>query len=330
MYILKQLPEDFIVEEISNIKIKEKGEYTYFTLKKKNFDTEKAILKIADFFKIQRRQFGYAGNKDRHAVTKQYVSLKGKISEHDFNDFRISIVGYGDKPISLGDLSGNKFTIVVRNLEKNENFRTIKSIINYFDEQRFGKYNLETGLSILKKEFNKAAELIDYPASKEYLHNNPGDYVNSIRKAPFKTLTMYIHAVQSYFWNEAAADFIKKKSKKFSEIKYSHGSFIFPEGEIKNIELPLLSFDTEFENAIIDKIFSRILEKNKLTLRDFIIRQLPDITPMGGKRNIIAEIKDFKVSIPEDDELNKGKKKITLSFMLGKGSYATIVVKNIF
>jgi tRNA pseudouridine13 synthase len=328
MYKIKQLPEDFIVEELSNIEIAEKGEYNYFILKKKDFDTEKAVLKISDFFRIQRRLFGYAGNKDRHAVTKQYVSVKGRIKEHDFNDFSIKIVGYGDKPISLGDLTGNKFTIVVR--EINSKPKAIKNIVNYFDEQRFGKNNLEIGVAILKKGFKTAAGLIDFPASQNHLQNNPSEYINAIRKVPFKTLTMYLHSVQSYFWNEAAAEYVRQKTAKISEVKYMHGTFVFPDRKIKNIEIPLLSFDTEFENQEIKKIYEKILEKNKLTLRDFIIRQLPDITPTGGKRNLVAEVKDLKISELEKDELNKDRKKAILEFELGKGSYATILIKNVF
>jgi tRNA pseudouridine13 synthase len=327
MYKIKQTPEDFIVEEVSNIEIEEKGGYTYFILEKKDFDTEKAVLKIADFFRISRRLFGYAGNKDRHAVTKQYVSVRGKIENHDFTDFKTKIIGKGDKPISLGDLSGNKFTIVVRNITKKP--AAVKQIINYFDEQRFGRYNLEIGLSILKKDFRKAAELIDFEDVKKHLENNKTDYINAIRKTPFKTITMYIHALQSYLWNETAAEYVKK-TKKFSEMKYSRGVFVFPKGKIINLEIPLLSFDTEFENEKIKDIYEKILEKNKLTLRDFIIRQLPDITPMGGKRDLIAEVKNFKMSKLVEDELNKGKKKITLTFELGKGSYATILMKTIF
>jgi tRNA pseudouridine13 synthase len=328
MYKIKQLPEDFIVEEISNNKIEEKGEYTYFVLEKKDFDTEKAVKKISDFFRIPRRLFGYAGNKDRHAVTKQYVSVKGKIGNHDFNDFKTKVTGHGSKPICLGDLAGNKFTIAVRNIA--EKPVAAKQTINNFDEQRFGRYNLEIGLSILKKDFGKAAGLIDYEDVKKHLENNKADYINAIRKTPFKTITMYIHAVQSYLWNETAAEYVRQKTKKNSEVKYSHGVFVFPKGKIINLEIPLLSFDTEFENEEIKDIYEKILDKNKLTLRDFIIRQLPDITPMGGKRDLIVEVKDFRMSKLENDELNKGKKKITLNFELGKGSYATILMKTIF
>ncbi len=328
MYKIKELPEDFIVEEIPNIEIKGSGEFSYYLLEKKDIDTEKAVLKIADFFRLKRKYFGIAGNKDRHALTKQSFSVKGKINNHDFNDFKINLIGYGDKPISLGDLSGNRFTIVVRNIIKKP--EPISQIINYFDEQRFGKHNLEIGLSIIKRDFKNAATLIDYPDTKKHLEKNPNDYTNAIKKVPFKTLNLYIHAVQSFLWNEAAMKYVQMKSKKYAKIGYRYGEFAFPYGKIKNLEIPLLSFDTEFDDEGIKNIYKIILEKNTLTLRDFIVRQLPDITPFGGKRNLIAEVKSLLISKPENDELNPGMKRSTLNFELGKGSYATIAVKSIF
>jgi len=327
MYKIKQIPEDFIVEEIPLFEPKEKGEFTYFILEKKGYDTEKVIKKISEHFKIQRKKFNYAGSKDRHAITKQYCSVRGKIRNFDFEDFKIKIIGYGNEPISLGSLKGNKFTITVRSIK--EKPKPTNFIINYFDEQRFGKNNLEIGLSIIKKDFRNAAELIDLPDAKFHLTQNKNDFIGAIKKVPFRIMNMYIHAVQSWLWNETSAEYIKQKTKKFSEIKYNHGKFIFPVKKITNIEIPLISFDTEFENKEIEEIYKKIMEKQKLSLRDFIIRQIPDITPLGGERNLIAEVRELSFGKLENDELNIGKKKITLAFELGKGSYATIVIKTI-
>jgi tRNA pseudouridine13 synthase len=328
MYKIKQIPEDFVVEEIPLYEFKDSGEYTYFLLEKKNYNTEKAVQKLSKIFKISRKKFSYAGNKDKIAVTKQYVSVLGKLKDIDLGDIKIKKVGYGDEPISLGDLKGNKFIITVRNICKKP--KKISFIINYFDEQRFGKNNLEIGLAILRKKFKKAAELIDLAVVKEHLAKNQNDFVGAIKKVPFKILNLYIHAVQSWLWNEVTADYIKQKTKNYSEIKYRHGKFVFSEKRIENIETPLIAFDTEFDNKDIESIYVKILEKNKLTLHNFIIRSIPEITPLGNNRNLIADVKNIKISKLEDDELNKGKKKVLVEFELGKGCYATIVIKKMF
>ena len=98
---------------------------------------------------------------------------------------------------------------------------------------------------------------------------------------------------------------------------------------IENIKIPLVAFDTEFESKEIEQLYNKVLDKHKLSLRDYIIRQIPDITPHGSDRELISKIKNLKISDLEKDELNKDRKKITLSFELQKGSYATIVIKRL-
>ena len=71
------------------------------------------------------------------------------------------------------------------------------------------------------------------------------------------------------------------------------------------------------------------MKNNEITQRDFIIRQLPQVTVEGTMRKAFIGVSDLKI---EDgaDELNKGMKKIIASFSLPKGSYATVVIKALF
>jgi tRNA pseudouridine13 synthase len=318
--IIKHIPEDFIVEEISSLEPGKTGEYAYFLLKKRDYNTESAILKISEHFRIPRKRFGYAGTKDRRAVTYQYASVNGKIKDMDFGNFSVKVVGYGNNPISLGDLAGNKFRIVVRDIEKKP--EPVDFIINYFDEQRFGKRNLEIGMAILKDDYEKAANLIDLPDVKAHLDKNTKDYVGAVRKAPFRILSMYIHAVQSFLWNEAAARLAGGQIK----VPYEHGVFVFPE-KAQNTDIPLMAFDTE----IPDKdTYSEIMKEHGLAQRDFVIRKVPELTPIGAGRQLVSEVKNLNLSELQEDEFFPGKKTIAVSFELGKGSYATIVIKRMF
>ena len=113
MYKIKESPEDFIVEEIPLIEFKDKGSYTYFLLEKRNYNTEKALQLLSKYFNIPRKKFSHSGNKDKTAITRQYVSVKGKINNIELKDIKVTIKGYGDEPISLGDHKENKFTINV-------------------------------------------------------------------------------------------------------------------------------------------------------------------------------------------------------------------------
>lgn len=314
MYKIKQLPEDFFVKEVSNVKIKSTGRYSYFLLRKKDLTTEEAAQKIADFFRIPRKRFGYAGNKDRRAITEQICSILGKIKNVKLKNLEIKILGYGDKPISLGDLNGNEFVITVRNLGNNEKPKKISKIINYFDKQRFSSNNALIGKEIIKNNFKKAIELISEEEKKaeeirEYLNKNREDYIGAIRKMPRKILQMYVHSFQSKLWNETAGKFEKSS---------------------KNIKIPIIGFGTELKDDKIGELIGKILEKEEINLRNFVIKAMPELSSEGGERDLLAKIKNLKIGKLETDELNKGKKKCMISFKLPKGSYATLVVKALF
>jgi len=147
---IKEKFEDFIVKEIPIIPPKKEGGYTYFTLKKTNWSTMDALNAIARACHTSWKRFGFAGTKDKVAITEQLISAKGinavdlkkvKIKDLELYDFFQS-----DEPLRLGDLKGNKFTITVRDYESKdikkslEEFKTLcsKGFLNYFGEQRFG------------------------------------------------------------------------------------------------------------------------------------------------------------------------------------------------
>jgi len=327
MYELKKTPEDFIVEELTNVEFKDVGRYSYYLLEKKEYNSEKIIQEISKKYDIPRNRFGYAGNKDKQAITKQYFSLLGTIPESTKDFYSVKLVGRGDKPISLGDLVGNKFIITVRNIEKKPEL--IQNVINYFGEQRFSRNNFEAGISILKGDFKKASGLMEHNSVKEHLTKKPNDHVGAIKTVPYKILTIYINSVQSLLWNEVAAEYIRKKSKNIFEVNYSMGKYVFSNSLVENIDIPLICLDTEFSDPIIEGLYDETMKKYSLTSRNFIVRSIPNLSPMGNMRNLISEVKDMTVSELLEDELNSGKKKVVLEFFLGKGSYATVVIKKI-
>ncbi|MBN1502601.1 tRNA pseudouridine(13) synthase TruD [Candidatus Woesearchaeota archaeon] len=328
MYKVKQIPEDFIVNEISATKVNKSGRYTYFKLVKRNYTTERAIQTIATDFQIPRKCFGYAGNKDKHAITSQLCSVLGQIKTRTLKDIVIDVLGYGNVPISLGDLEGNQFKIIVRNT-KNSPTPT-DFIVNYFDEQRFSKNNVHIGRAIIRKEFKKAAEAIDNNIVKKHLEEYPNDFIGAIKKLPHKTQTIYINSYQSYLWNKVVELYIKRYFKDYFTVKYSLGEFVFLRYKIKNFTIPLVSFDSEFRNPKVRAIYNTLLKEENIVLRDFIIRKINWLTPMGSERPLISEVKNLKISDLLKDELNEGMKKAVVEFFLQKGSYATIVIRKIF
>ncbi len=324
MYTLKQIPEDFIVKEILlDQKILDQGKYILCKLTKKDFNTVFAIKKIAQFLRIPMKNIGFAGSKDRQAVTEQYITIKvenkvskAKLIKFDTLGIILEIKGYVNTPLSLGDLSANKFEIVVRGLEEGKfEIEDKFSIVNFFGEQRFSKNNKEVGRALLKKDWGKAVELMienSHREVKEYKKEHPTDKVGALRKLPKKILMLYIHSYQSYIWNETVKRFLT-------------------ELPAEDIKVPILGFHTDLHtyHEKIQEITKEIMQEEEIKAKDFICKQIPFLSLEGDERQMLADIIGLKISEIAKDELNEKKLKLTLSFSLGKGSYATEVVKQL-
>jgi len=305
MYKIKQKPEDFSVKEISTIKIGDQGKYTYFLLRKRNYTTLRALEMTAKQLNIPLKKMGFAGNKDKKAITEQMCSAEGasetRLNNIKLKDISAEFKGKGSKPICLGDLKGNKFEIVIRNTDSKPKLR--KTFVNYFGEQRFSKNNAEIGKAIVKKDFKKAIKLILEGKGtierevKKHLEKSPCDYIGGLKRIPKKILSIYIHAYQSLLWNKQA----KNSSQEI---------------------IPIIGFDSQ--------INKNIMQEEKIKCRDFIIKQMPELSFEGGERKRIVKAENASISELQEDEMNTGKKKIILKFSLPKASYATEYIRQLF
>jgi tRNA pseudouridine13 synthase len=168
---LKQLPADFTVEEIPDFTFsQEKDEHTIFLMQKQEIDTFDAVRRIAQRLRISLFEIGYAGLKDKHALAKQYVSIPTKYNVQGLklDSLVLSLVGYSRKKIKIGDLTGNRFTIVVRDIKENELANISQraddiqrsGVPNYFDSQRFGSVidKVFIGKEVVLKNYEKAVK----------------------------------------------------------------------------------------------------------------------------------------------------------------------------
>lgn len=337
MYTLKQTPEDFIVKEIPKLKLVDAGRYLYLKITKKNQNTLDVVKQLARIIHLPEKDIGFAGNKDKNAIAEQVFSLQGirkeKIATISIPDLKIKILGYGTTPITLGDLEGNNFEITIRNLQK-EKIQQARYIPNYFDEQRFASNNAAIGKHLIKKEFQKALELMNYSAGARHLETSKNDFVGALKLLPMRLLKMYVNAYQSYLWNETLAQYLREPGEVevVKEVDYSLGKFVFVKNPEKYLalEIPLVGCgDITFTEKRIDTIISKIMQQENITPSDFVIKQIKELTQMGEMRKAFIVCENLKRGPSQNDELNKGKKKVSVSFSLGKGSYATMVIRTI-
>lgn len=314
MYVLKQKPDDFVVEELPSEEWKSSGSHLIVKVAKRDRNTDDVAAEMARSLRISRKTIGYAGAKDKRAVTIQYFSIahatKESISHLSIKNCEIVPVGFLDKPLRLGMLAGNKFRILVRDVT-NTDVHLPASIPNYFDDQRFGGGNVSIGLALMRKDFSEAARLI----SKEGIPLE-GDPLQAIIRLPRNRVKMYLHSVQSLLWNKMVAAYVCDKEN--FTVPYSQGTLVFPSGHLEQRAVMLPGFGMEYESPF-DELAAEALQSCNLTARDYVIKQLPNLSLEGTPRNMLMDVQGFSI------EKNEGT--LLLRFTLPPGSYATMVVK---
>lgn len=154
-------PEDFIVEEIDAFEAHGEGEHLLLTIEKRGLNTAFVAKQLATWAGIGEMGIGYAGLKDRHAVTRQRftVHLPKKIAP-DFESLKVDGLKLLDKQwhhrkLPRGALAGNRFTLLLRDVEGDKNaietrLESIRDfgLPNYFGEQRFGRERANVGMAL--------------------------------------------------------------------------------------------------------------------------------------------------------------------------------------
>lgn len=147
---LREQPEDFEVEEIPAYEPCGSGEHLFVWIEKRGVGAEYLLKRIAQALELQPDQIGCAGLKDRHAVTRQYVSVPAsaepRLPRLDSDDIRVLRASRHTNKLRHGHLRGNRFRILIRGADRGAETalcQTIERIRrlglpNYYGEQRFG------------------------------------------------------------------------------------------------------------------------------------------------------------------------------------------------
>lgn len=160
---IKRRPEDFVVDEIPLYEASGEGGHTFVRVEKRMRSTEEIVRELARSLEIDRREIGYAGRKDRVAVTRQWFSVPDCEPERAcdlvLRDAVVLEARRHPHKLRTGHLAGNRFEIRVEGVD-DEAFaaaRAASEVIgrdgfaNRFGDQRFGRAgdNAERGRDIL-------------------------------------------------------------------------------------------------------------------------------------------------------------------------------------
>ena len=145
---------DFIVEEIYEEGIYEGGRYLVLEVEKVDWETHHLVRDLSRQLQISQKRFGWAGTKDKKAVTRQRMSVMAleekELPRVNLPGVKIKVLGRSNRGVSLGDLRGNRFAVRIReiDLDDQEVARRVAAVTgeieelgglpNYFGVQRFG------------------------------------------------------------------------------------------------------------------------------------------------------------------------------------------------
>jgi tRNA pseudouridine13 synthase len=181
--VLKHLPEDFQVEERTE-RTSEGGPYALYLLTKRSLGTPEAVEAVSRRWKIARREIAYGGLKDRHALTRQWLTIhRGPHRDLRQTNLQLAYVGQTGGPFAAADIVANVFRIVLRDLsagEASQVGKTLESVArdgvpNYFDQQRFcsvGRSGEFIARAWCRGDYLRALWLA---AAEANPHDRPGD-----------------------------------------------------------------------------------------------------------------------------------------------------------
>lgn len=179
--------EDFRVTEKVSIDFTGAGEHDWLWIEKRKANTAWVAKELARFAAVAERDVSYAGLKDRHAVTRQWFSVRcnagSKVNWDLFEAPGVQLLRRTKhlKKLRRGAHSGNEFEITVRNikylddnLEARLHAIKVTGVPNYFGAQRFGRSgsNLQQARDLFAgKRLKRSARSLALSTARSYLFN---------------------------------------------------------------------------------------------------------------------------------------------------------------
>ncbi len=319
--IIKSSPQDFIVEEHLSFPLSGEGEHAYLQIQKTGANTHWVARQLARQLGCTLRDVGYAGLKDRHAVTTQWFSVPARLvtdsalAKLHIEGVEILHATRHRGKLRRGAIRANHFQIVIREVTVDEtalrdriSFIQQTGVPNYFGEQRFGhqRQNLLAVDAYFKNRtrIDKQKRSIYLSAARAWLFN----HVLATR-------------VEQHTWVTALEGdvFVLAGSKRFFSEETITAEIIqrVAEGDI-HPSGPLYGDGDNISRAVVRDLENDILQQWPAWLEGLKAARLK---PDRRALRVIPENLLY--------ELDNQRKTLTLRFDLPTGSYATGVIREL-
>ncbi|MCW8345178.1 tRNA pseudouridine(13) synthase TruD [Vibrio sp. ZSDZ65] len=308
--------EDFIVKEVLGYELAGEGEHFMVRIRKSGENTSFVANELAKLFGIKSKDIGWAGLKDRHAVTEQWLSIHlPKKNVPDFSGFlatypSIEIIDttWHNKKLRPGDLVGNDFEIrltEVTDLEsalaRAESIKT-SGVPNYFGQQRFGH------------EGNNVVE------ARRWGRDN-------VRTRNQNKRSLYLSAARSWIFNQIVSDRIEQQCLDRALL-----------GDIVTVEdQQVVVSESNYDELLASKaaITGALAGDNALPTQDEALaleqRHLdnePDLMLLIRGNRMRHDRRDISL-VPQQLDVSVDGDALQLRFFLDSGSFATSILREI-
>jgi tRNA pseudouridine13 synthase len=207
-----------------------------------------------------------------------------------------------------------------------------------------------------ERNFKKAFE--NFPKQLRYellmlrhLAEKPEDFIGAFKRLPLMLQSLFVQAYQSYLFNRFMSDRIRRG---YSLNEAEVGDFVVnlertglpffrtaktvSSGELvkvnklimagkMQIALPIVGIRQRLSRGVMLELEKRILEEEGIEGKSFRIDAVPYLSRRGGLRGVVAPVNKFKLDSISPYGINAGENKAKLSFMLFRGSYATVFLR---
>ncbi|EEN97605.1 tRNA pseudouridine(13) synthase TruD [Vibrio cholerae] len=316
---LKALPEHFQVNEVLGYSLTGSGEHLMVRIRKTGENTSFVANELAKACGVPSRAVSWAGLKDRHAVTEQWLSVHLPNGETpDFSAFlaqypsiEILEVTRHDKKLRPGDLQGNEFVVTLSEvsdvpavLSRLETVAEL-GVPNYFGSQRFGRHG------------NNLSE------ARRWGRDN-------VRSRNQNQRSLYLSAARSWIFNQI----VSKRIEQGCFARFIEGDIALAEQQMFNVDGDLALWDQRLQagevaisaalagdNALPTSGQALPLEQAELDAEPDLMALIRGNRMRHDRRAIALKAQKLSWQVQEDQ--------ITLRFSLDAGSFATSLVREL-
>ena len=322
--VYKTTAEDFVVEEQIAFSLSGEGEHLWCWVEKMGENTDWVAQQLAKWAGVPTSRVGVAGQKDRHAVTRQWFSIQlpgkddPKPEDLALDTVKILKMVRHQRKLQTGGLKGNRFELVIRNIsgdcdEVEQRLEAIKTqgIPNYFGEQRFGNQG---------RNLPKATEFFS-GALTRVKRNQKSMYISAARSWMFNLILS--ERIQQGTWNQFVAGDV---------MQLNGSSKWFEDDASENLAERVQQADLHPTGAMVGR--GELPSKSAiLTLEKTVLESFPEWVTGLEELGLKQDRRALRI-MPEDVQWqwldsDSEHKRLKVSFSLPSGSYATMVLREL-